>query len=85
MSYQLLFSPFGFMKSLVLSFNKTLLAVPFKHRASEGATLPPQAGDRVLEPGGRGTCFPRGGHKIWKRIDTHQYHMWATKQRETMA
>lgn len=58
MSYQLLFSPFCFVKSLILSFNKTLLTIPFKHGASEGATLPPQAGGCVLEPGGCGTCFP---------------------------
>lgn len=83
-SYQLLLSPFCFMKSLILSFNKTLLTVSFKHGASKGATFPPQAGDCVLEPGACGACFPRGSNKIWKRVDTSQYHMWATKQRETM-
>lgn len=62
---QLLFSPFCFMKSLVLSFNKTLLTVSFKHGASKGATFPPQAGDCVLEPGACGTCFPRGSNKMF--------------------
>lgn len=38
---QLLFSPFCFMKSLILSFNETLLTVSFKYGASQGATLPP--------------------------------------------
>lgn len=51
MSHQLFFRPFGFMKSLVLSFNETLLTVPFKHGASQGATLPAQARDVVLESG----------------------------------
>lgn len=49
---QLLFRPFGFMKSLILCFNETLLTVSFKHSASERATFPSQAGDCVLEPGG---------------------------------
>ena len=55
---QLLFRPFCFMKSLILSFNEALLTVSFKHSASEGATFPPQAGYSVLEPGGCGTGFP---------------------------
>lgn len=37
---QLLFSPFGFTKSLFLSFNETLLTVSFQHGASQGATFP---------------------------------------------
>lgn len=62
---QLLFSSFGFTKSLILSCNETLLTVSFKHGASEGAALPPQAGDCVLEPGGCGTGFPRGSDKMF--------------------
>lgn len=58
MSHQLLFSPFRFMKSLVLSFDEALLTVSFKHTASKGAAFPAQAGDSVLEPGGRGAGFP---------------------------
>lgn len=38
---QLLFSPFCFVKSLILGFNETLLTVSFKHGASDGAALPP--------------------------------------------
>lgn len=37
---QLLFSPFCFTKSLILSFNETLLTVSFKRGASQGATFP---------------------------------------------
>lgn len=59
-SHQLLFSPFCFMESLILSFNETLLTVSFKHGATKGATFPAQAGDCVLEPGGCGTGFPGG-------------------------
>ena len=58
MSHQVLFSPFRFMKSLILSFDETLLTVSFKHTASEGTAFPAQAGDSVLEPGGRGAGFP---------------------------
>lgn len=49
------------MKSLVLSFNETLLTVSFKHGASKRATFPAQAWDVVLEPGG----FPRGSDKLF--------------------
>lgn len=55
---QLLFSPFCFMKSLILSFSETLLTESFKHSVSEGATFPPQARYSILEPGGCGTGFP---------------------------
>lgn len=80
MSHQLLFSPFCFMKSLILSLNETLLTVSFKHRASEGATFPAQAGDGILEPGGRGTGFPRGSDEIYKRVKASQYHIRVTTQ-----
>lgn len=59
-SHQLLFSPFCFMESLILSFNETLLTVSFKHGATKGTTFPAEAGDCVLEPGGCGTGFPGG-------------------------
>lgn len=62
---QLLFSPFGFMKSLILCFNETLLTVSFKHGASKGATFSPQAGGCVLESGGCGAYFPRGSNKMF--------------------
>lgn len=62
---QLLFSPFCFMESLILSFDETLLTVSFKHGASEGAALSPQAGGCVLESGGCGTYFPRGSNKMF--------------------
>lgn len=62
---QLLFSPFCFMKSLILSFNETLLTVPLKHGAAEGTTFPPEAGHCILEPGGRGPCLPRGGNQVF--------------------
>lgn len=55
---QLLFRPFCFTKSLILSFDEAFLTVSFKHSASKGATFPPQARDSILEPGGRGTGFP---------------------------
>lgn len=64
MSHQLLFGPFGFVKSLTLSFDETLLTVSFKHGASQGATFPSQAGDSILEPGARGTGFRGGRDKI---------------------
>lgn len=83
MSHQLLFSPFCFMKSLILSFNETLLTVPLKHGAAEGTTFPPEAGHCILEPGGRGPCLPRGGNQVWKRVDTGQHHIWVTTQTET--
>lgn len=62
---QLLFSPFRFVKSLILSFNETLLTVSFKHGAPEGATSHPEAGHCILEPGGRGPRFPRGGNQMF--------------------
>lgn len=62
---QLLFGPFGFVKSLTLSFDETLLTVSFKHGASQGATFPSQAGDSILEPGGRGTGFRGGRDKMF--------------------
>lgn len=55
---QLLFCPFCFMESLILSFDEALLTVSFKHSASEGAAFPPQARYSILEPGGCGTGLP---------------------------
>lgn len=71
------------MKSLVLSFNETLLTVPFKHGASQGATLPAQARDVVLESGGRGSCFPGGGDRLYKRVGAIQYHIRVTVHTHT--
>lgn len=62
---QLLFSPLCFMKPLALSFNEALLTISFKHGAPEGAALPAQARDVVLEPGGHGTRFPRRSDKLF--------------------
>lgn len=84
MSHQLLFRPFGFMKPLVLSFNEALLTIPFEHGAPEGAALPAQARDVVLEPGGCGTGFPRSGDKLYKRVDASQYHIWVTVHAQTL-
>lgn len=84
MSHQLLFRPFGFVKPLVLSFNEALLAIPFEHGAPEGTTLPAQARDVVLEPGGCGTGFPRSSDKLYKRVDASQYHIWVTVHAQTL-
>lgn len=84
MSHQLLFSPLCFMKPLALSFNEALLTISFKHGAPEGAALPAQARDVVLEPGGHGTRFPRRSDKLYKRVDAGQYHIWATVQIQTL-
>lgn len=84
MSHQLLFRPFGFVKPLVLSFNEALLTIPFEHGAPEGAALPAQARDVVLEPGGCGTGFPRSGDKLYKRVDASQYHIWVTVHTQTL-
>lgn len=72
------------MKSLVLSFDETLLTVPFKHGASEGATLPAQARDVVLESGGWGTSFSRGSDRLYKRVDAIQYHIWVMVHTQTL-
>lgn len=61
---QLVFSSFGLMKSLTLGFNETLLAVSFKHGASNSATFPPQAGDCVLESRS-GSSFSGGSHEMF--------------------
>lgn len=84
MSHQLLFSPFCFMKPLALSFNEALLTISFKHGAPEGAALPAQAWDVILEPGGCGTGFPRGSNKLYKRVDASQYYIWVTVQIQTL-
>lgn len=83
MSHQLLFHPFGFVEPLALSFNEALLTIPFEHGAPEGAALPAQARDVVLEPGGCGTGFPRSGDKLYKRVDASQYHIWVTVHAQT--
>lgn len=62
---QLLFCPLGFVKSLILRFNETLLTVAFECGAAEGAAFPAQAWHGVLEPGGHGTGFPRGRYKMF--------------------
>lgn len=62
---QLLLRPFRFVKPLVLSLDEALLTISFKHGAPEGAALPAQARDVVLEPGGRGTGFPRGSNELF--------------------
>lgn len=77
-SHQLLFSPLGLLKSLVLRFNEALLTVPFEHGASEGAALPAQAWHGVLEPGACGTGFSWGSNEICERGDVVQDHSWAT-------
>lgn len=84
MSHQLLFRPFGFVEPLALSFNEALLTIPFEHGAPEGAALPAQARDIVLEPGGCGTGFPRSGDKLYKRVDAIQYHIWVTVHTQTL-
>jgi hypothetical protein len=83
MSHQLFFRSSCFMESLVLSFDETLLTVPFKHGASECAALPAQARDIVLEPGGRGTSFLRGSNRLYKRGDAIQYPIRVTLHTQT--